>query len=320
MKRKIIITEPLPAEKIEYLENEAEKLGFRILYAPGESVNEDTLKEAEIFFGIYNPKLEIPQNLKWICLPTAGINGYTQIDGIKSGRCILSSSSGAYGVTISEHIITLVLMMMRRIPEYQNDRNLNIWRNDRKLKSIYGSRITVLGTGDIGTCTAARLKNFEPERIIGISRTGIKKSEFYNEVYPVTMLNSVLPETDLLIMSLPETNETVNIIGEKELELLPEGAMLVNVGRGSAINEAALIRALLSHKLSAAALDVMQHEPLQKDDPMQNVPNLILTPHMAGQRTLKRTVDKIVEMFAADLQNYALGREIIKRINVEKGY
>lgn len=318
MGRNIIVAETLSQEKLGTLTEEAARLGFSVIYKPGNST--EYIEDAEIFFGIYDPGIAVPANLKWICLPTAGINGYTMIERIKSGDCLLSCSSGAYGVTISEHIIMMILMLMRRIPEYLDDQHHGIWRNDRRLRSIYGSRITVLGTGDIGNTTAARLRAFEPEYITGISKTGIRKSCCYDEILPVTELNSILPRTDLLIMALPETEETVGIIGSGQIDLLRDGAMLINVGRGSAIDEKSLIKALESGKLAGAALDVMKHEPVPKDDPLLSAPNLLLTPHMAGQRTLERTVCRVLEMFIEDLKHYAAGEPLAHRVNPERGY
>ncbi len=318
MGRNIIVAEPLSQEKLGALTEEAERLGFSVLYKPGSAA--ENLEDAEIFFGIYDPGVAVPDNLKWICLPTAGVNGYTTIERIKSGDCLLSCSSGAYGVTISEHIIMMILMLMRRIPEYLEDLRHDIWRNDRRLRSIYGSRITVLGTGDIGNTTAARLQAFEPECITGISKTGIRKSCCYNEVLPVTELDSVLSKTDLLIMALPETEETVGIIGSRQIDLLRDGAMLINVGRGSAIDEESLIKALESGKLAGAALDVIRHEPVTKDDPLLSAPNLLLTPHMAGQRTLERTVCRVLDMFTEDLKHYAAGEPLVHRVNPYRGY
>ena len=113
---------------------------------------------------------------------------------------------------------------------------------------------------------------------------------------PREALEEVLPETDILILSLPGTKETRGLLDKAKLALLPDGALLINVGRGSALNEAALERELRAGRLRAA-LDVFEHEPLPEDSPLWGCPNLLITPHVAGNMTLPHTVERIVALF-----------------------
>ena len=121
-------------------------------------------------------------------------------------------------------------------------------------------------------------------------------------------------------MSLPETPETIHIINEERLGLLPENAVIINVGRGSAIDQPALAKALKTGIIAGAALDVLEKEPLPQEDPLNSAPNLIITPHMAGQRTLKRTVDVMFSKFTGDLKRYAEGLPPDNLVNTRRGY
>lgn len=320
MGRLITVSEPLPAEMLSKLKKDAHELGFDVLYETDKKKAEEHLAETEIFFGILNPKSPIPQNLKWLCLPLAGVNDYSSRTEFLNGSCMLSCSSGAYGVTIAEHLVMLTLILLRRMPEYIEDRKERIWRNDRELNSIYGSRVTVLGTGDIGRNYAQRIKPFMPESVTGVSRSGKSECDAFTSIHKVNELDSILPETDILVMSLPETPDTIHILNGERIALLPKNAIIINVGRGSSIDQLALANALKEHVICGAALDVLEKEPLPESDPLNEAPNLIITPHMAGQRTLRRTVEIMFDKFLTDLHRYAANQLPENLVNLNRGY
>jgi phosphoglycerate dehydrogenase-like enzyme len=195
-----------------------------------------------------------------------------------------------------------------------------VWCSPQPQKSLKDCRITVLGTGDIGRCFAQRAKSFEPTNIIGVCRSGKSDSPAFDRVLSVNGLDNILPETDLLVMSLPGTPETENILSRERIGLLPQGAYVVNVGRGSAIDEDALADSLDDGRLAGAALDVFRNEPLPEDSRLWKTKNLLITPHVAGNLTLDYTVDTNVEMFCENLINYAEGHPIKHVIDRNKGY
>ena len=316
----ILISEPLEPNVIETMRRSALKLGFEVRYETRESAVAERIPETEVFFGLYPADIPIPGSLKWICLPSAGINGYTDLPAIRDGRCLLTYSSGAYGITIGEHLVMLVLMLLRRMPEYLADAREGIWRHDRKLRSIYGSRIVILGTGDIGSAFAARARSFGPRSITGISRSGRSSCDCYDRMLAVSELDRVLPEADILVMALPETPDTIHILNRQRIEKLPPQALVVNVGRGSAIDEKALADALRSRRIAGAALDVFETEPLPADDALRGIDSLIITPHMAGQRTLDESVRIITEKFLDDLARYSRGERLLNLADLARGY
>ena len=137
---------------------------------------------------------------------------------------------------------------------------------------------------------------------------------------PTAELDSVLPTADALVMALPSTPETVGILSRERISLLPEHAYVVNVGRGSAIDQQALDDALRAGKLAGAALDVMTPEPLPTDDPLWDCPNIIITPHVSGNMSLGLTCDIDVDMFCGDLERYAAGRPLHNLVDRIRGY
>ena len=125
---------------------------------------------------------------------------------------------------------------------------------------------------------------------------------------------------DALIMSLPATNETIGILSKERIALLPSHAYLINVGRGSAIDQTALVDALNDHRIAGAALDVMLPEPLPADHPLWSCPNTILTPHVSGNLSLGLTCELDIDMFLADLKRYSEGKPLKNFVDRRKGY
>ena len=132
-------------------------------------------------------------------------------------------------------------------------------------------------------------------------------------------LDSVLPETDILIISLPGTAETLHMLDTRRLAMLPDHALIVNVGRGAVIDQQALESELRSGRL-LAALDVFEQEPLPDDDPLWTCPNLLITPHIAGNMTLPYTRRRIVELFLEDFENYCAGKPLARQVDLQRGY
>lgn len=260
-----------------------------------------------------------PASLKWFCSATAGVEDYCREDGLFANPDCLLTNTNCYGVTIAEHIIMVTLMLLRRMPEYIESAKTRDWGAPLPIRSIRGSRFTMLGTGNIGSTAAARLRAMGAERITGVSRSG-RPLEGFDEVRPFGALDDVLAGAEFLIMSLPNTAETAGLLNRERIALLPRGACVVNVGRGNAIDQEALADALNSGRLAGAALDVTVPEPLPKEHPLWNVKNLVLTPHVSGNVSLGYTRDLNVEMFCEDLQNYMAGRPLRGLVDRRRGY
>lgn len=297
----------------------AEKHGFSVRYYQTKADASGHLADCEVLFGHWRSLLKEAPMLKWYCCSYAGVDPYQPPFRFPEG-VLLTNSSGAYGVTISEHIMMVTLMLQRRMLDYAQIVRDRGWTNDLPVRSIQGSRLTLLGTGDIGTTFAQRAKALCPASVTGVNRSGRVPDPVYDRVVPMAELDRVLPETDILVMSLPSTPETVGVLSRERLALLPENAILVNVGRGSAIDQDALMDALNAGRLAGAALDVMTPEPLPADHPLWTTKNLLITPHVAGNMTLGYTCNKTVSMFCDDLENYAEGRPLKHLVDLKRGY
>ena len=321
MRRKMVVVLPvLGSEYCEQISLSAATHGFDVSFFTEAQEALPALADAEVILGQSELLSRNAPKLRWLCTPSAGVNQFLSSDAFAEPNAMLSNSSGAYGVTIAEHIVMVTLELMRRQTEYNEIVSQRAWRRDLPIRSIHGSRITLLGTGDIGREAAVRLRAFSPHSLIGMNRSGRNPGNLFDRVITENELDSVLPDTDLLILSLPDTKDTRGILNAHRLALLPRDAFLVNVGRGSAIDQQALEALLRDGHLSGAALDVFEQEPVPVDSTLWTCPRLLITPHVAGNMTLDYTVEKIIAQFLEDFERYCSGLPPIHLVDRSIGY
>ena len=312
-------TEPKHRQQID---ETAARCGFTVDYftAP-QTVPPEKRGEYEVIYGMPKPsELKDFTALKWFCGSFAGVDAYLDDALYPSPEVMLSNSSGAYGVTIAEHLIMVTLMLLRHEVSYCADAAAHRWGPVQPMRSIIGSTITVLGTGDIGTEFARRAKAMGAASIRGVRRTKKAADPAFDAIYTHDELDGLLPDTDILVMALPATGETKNILSAARIALLPPSAYVVNVGRGSAIDQPALAEALNAGRLAGAALDVFEKEPIPADDPVWTAKNLLITPHISGQMSLGYTRDRNVALFCEDLERYGRGEKPQRLVDRRVGY
>ena len=317
-----IYLEFLTDEHKRQIQKTAEEVGFVPHFFTLEQFEEAKacLQDCEILYA-HSPELlrAAPVGLKWYCCSFAGVDPYCKEPSIfKNPDCVLTNSN-VYGVTIAEHVVMVTLMLLRRMPEYEEVVRSRAWSNQLPIRSIRDNTFTILGTGNIGVNVAERMRGMGAAKIIGLSRSG-RPHPAFDEVHSIADLDKVLPQTKILIMALPGTADTTHILNRQRIALLPSDAYVINVGRGSAIEQEPLIEALNSGALAGAALDVMDPEPLPKEHPLWSARNIILTPHVSGNMTLGYTCDTNVAMFCDDLRNYAAGKPLQGVVDRVRGY
>ena len=265
------------------IEAAAEETGFTPHFFTLDQFEEarDCLQRCEVLYAHSVDLLRAaPASLKWYCCSFAGVDLYCKDPSLFADPDCLLTNSNVYGVTIAEHVVMVTLMLLRRMPEYTEIIRNHSWSNQLPIRSIRDNEFTILGTGDIGWNVAERMRGMGAAKIVGLSRSG-RPHPAFDEVYPISALDEVLPRTKILVMALPGTPETVRILDRRRIALLPADACVINVGRGTAVDQAALADALNSGKLAGAALDVAMNEPLEAGSPLRAFDNCILTPHMA---------------------------------------
>ena len=306
---------------IRQIDAAAAKHGYTVDYYLDGVVPRQHAAEYEILFGAPDPAiLKEMASLKWFCSCFAGVEKYVDDALYPSPDVLLSNSAGAYGVTIAEHIIMVTLMLLRQMLPIGEAVRRREWLPPLPMRSICGANITVLGTGDIGTTFARRAKAMGARSICGVRRTLKGADPAFDRVMTMAELNTVLPDTDILVLALPSTSETAGVLNRERIALLPPHAVVVNVGRGTAVDQEALAEALNTGRIAGAALDVFVPEPLPTDHPLWETKNLLITPHVAGNMSLGYTCDRDVEMFCEDLDNFVAGRPLTHLVNRKLGY
>lgn len=243
--------------------------------------------------------------LGWIQLGSAGTD---QLEGVVPPPHIrMTRAGGVLDVVVAEHALGLVLALYRRIPDAVRIQAQGRWAVPAgRLETVEGKRATILGLGDIGRALATRLL------AMGASVTGVRRSAAGMPgvtVRPPADLDAILPDTDILLGVLPGGAETRGIIGARALGLLPAHAILVNVGRGTSLDQAALAAALHGGRLAGAALDVAEPEPLPEGHPLFACPNLLLTAHVGGRDASQPA--RFARLVEANLARFIAGEPLL---------
>ena len=295
---------------------------YTIRYFHSAEEAQEGIADCEILYG-YLPAdmLKSAENLRWYHAASAGVDTLLH-DSVYAHpeQVILTHSNGSYGITISEYMVMMILMLMRRQIEYNHLQLERTWKNVGSIRSIYGSRIVIVGTGDIGTNLARRVKALGASKVIGLRRTLKAADPAFDTIGTLEHLEEALVGADVLALCVPATSQTNGLLSREIIEKMDPKTFVVNVGRGSAIDQEALTEALKEGRLAGAALDVFTPEPLPSDHPLYDLPNVILTPHVAGNMSLSYTSDINVDIFCRNLERYFHGEELHHVVDRKLGY
>jgi len=284
----------------------------------------EELPDTDIFVGysLRAKQLKDAKKLKWLHSTAAGV-AQLMYPELRDSGILVTNPSGVFSVPMAEHTMGLLLALARNFPDSvrQQDRanwsQQELWDKPQHLAEVNGQVLLIVGYGSIGRELAKRAKAFEM-RVWGVTRSGEGDGEHVERIFPASKLHEALPEADYVVIAAPETAETKHLIGAAELAKMRRGARLINVGRGSLLDEEALIRALESGTLGGAAIDVAQTEPLPGDSPLWKAPNLFITPHTSAlsDRLWKRQTSLLVEL----LERWFDGRDMSNRVDWKRGY
>ena len=310
----ILVAMPTYEEHEIRLKKACPEAAFTFLH--GNRPEREQLENAEIIIGnIPSGDLQYCRNLKFLQLSMAGSDTFA---GKVPENVLLANSSGAYGLAISEHMLGMLLMLTKKLYLYRDNQNEAVWHDEGNVTSIFGSRVLTVGLGDIGGEFAKRCKSLGAYNI-GIRRTMRSCPEFMDEMHTLDELDSLLPSADVVALALPNSEESRHLMNEARLRSMKRGAILLNVGRGSAVDTDALVK-VLNEGLIMAGIDVTDPEPLPKEHPLWHCPGIIITPHISGYYHLRHTQDTIIEIAACNIENYMNGRPIRNLVDRITGY
>jgi phosphoglycerate dehydrogenase-like enzyme len=234
----------------------------------------------------HNGLIETGKKLRFIQSISAGTDQYDK-PALAAAGIRLASAQGANARAVAEHAMALILALARRLPEARDNQAARVWRGmisdlTQREDELGGKTLLIVGLGRIGGRLAQLARAFDM-RVVGFRRDPAAGAGAADEVHTLAELPRFLPAADVVALTCPLTDETRGVIGARALALLPPGAALVNVARGPCVVEADLLAALQAGKLAAAALDCTDPEPPAAESPLWRLPNVLITPHTAGE-------------------------------------
>lgn len=277
------------------------------------------LAQAEVLFCFKPPKNVIARapNLKWCQTTAVGIEHSIYADILQS-QVILTNSRGLNAVQVSEFVLHLILMCAKQGQFCFQMKQKKQWQQVYPIK-LCTKTVGIVGLGSIGSEVARLCKAFGM-RVIATQRSAKRVTQAKNVdiVLPKGQLMELLAESDFVVLALPATPETNKLIGKEQLRAMKSTAYLINIARGSIVDEEALIHALEEKWIAGAALDTFTIEPLPTDSKLWELPNVIISWHIAGRHESDGAV--ATELFCENLRRYLYGKKLLNVIDKEKGY
>ncbi len=313
------ITVLVPVEERHRALLESAAPDCRFLYRSASTITQEEVDQTQIFIG--NPPvhmLHASETLEWMQSNSAGTEPYLA-PGVLHPNTVLTNSTGAYGLAISEHMLGMLLEIFKRLHTYRDAQHRHEWKSQGQVRSIYGSTVLVLGMGDIGGEFAKRVKALGAY-VIGVRRTDTRCPDYADEVHLIADLDELLPRADVVAIAMPGTRETAHLLDRRRIGLMKEGSVLLNVGRGMIIDTEAMCDALESGHLLGVGLDVTDPEPLPEDHRLWDIPSAVITPHISGFFHLQETKERVIRIAAENLKAYCSGKPLRNVVDFSTGY
>ncbi|MBK5255059.1 MAG: D-2-hydroxyacid dehydrogenase [Vicinamibacteria bacterium] len=283
------------------------------------------LAEADVLFDFdHTNDADLPElapRVRWIQASSAGIGQFVARRRYheRMKGTVFTTASGVHAVPLAEFCALALLAFSRglfRIHELQGRKHWERFAGT----DLIGRTVVIFGHGAIG-CEVGRIARAFGMKAIGVKRSvsgGDPAAHHVDELHPASSFRTLLPRAEFLVLAAPHTGETEGVLGREELNLMPEGAVLVNIGRGALVDEEALIDALRTKHLGGAVLDVFATEPLPIDSPLWTMPNVLVSPHSAS--TSDRENGRLTELFCENLGRFLRGEPLRNVLDVERLY
>jgi phosphoglycerate dehydrogenase-like enzyme len=295
-------------------------IAARVASADVEVVESDSSQGLDAAFG-WEPDvdavlatLRAHPTLPWVHMRWAGIPR-ALLEGMAPYPAVLTNGSGAHGPAMAESVLGMILAHYKQHADLRTRQQRAEWA-PRYLPELRGETAGVIGLGDLGGAIAGALT------ALGVHVLGVRRqprpTANVEQVFGPDQLDELLPRLDILVLAAPLTGETERLMGAARLARLPRGALLVNVGRGQLVDEAALVDALRSGQLGGAALDVFEVEPLPTSSPLWSLPNVFISPHTAD--TTQASEERGLVIFLDNLERFRRGAPLRNVVDRTLGY
>jgi len=296
---------------------------------------EEQLGEMEVLYTRQAlPEPEQVPNLRWIQFHWSGIDDFVDHSLLRSDM-IVTTLSGAAVPQMAEFALTMMMSLGRHMPNMMQDQREKIWADNKftrfRPQELRGSTVGIVGYGNIGReiaricqalgaqvlATKRDLKTLDAGGYV-LEGLGDSQADIPERLYPPQALPSMASECDFLVLTVPLTPETRGLVNEKVFESMKDTAYLIDVSRGGVVDQGALVEALREGTIAGAALDVYPVEPLPESSPLWELPNVILSPHVAG--TSGQYLERAADLFAENLRRYVANEPLLNRYDSKRGY
>jgi phosphoglycerate dehydrogenase-like enzyme len=280
------------------------------------------LPDTDIFvgFNLLPKQLAVARKLKWIHITSAGVSQLMRPD-VQARGVVITNARGIHAIPRAEHTMGAMLALARKFPDTVHYQDAKEWAQEPIWQSrpseLHGATLLIVGFGTIGGEIARRARAFGM-RVEAVTRSGRGDATLADKIYPSTELLQALPRADYIVLAAPDTPETQRMIGVRELKAMKPTAYLLNIGRGSLVDESALIDALRQNAIAGAALDVMEKEPLPQESPLWQMKNVFISPHISAVSEL--LWPRQTELLIENLERWFSGRELRNIVDIARGY
>ena len=283
---------------------------------------EAEIADTDVLYGFPGPEvIAKAERLRWIQSPGAGVDWVARVPGlVENDAIVVTNTRGAHAPSIAEHVFGLMLAHTRGIPQalaWQRERYWGRAEGYRALREVKASTMGIIGFGAIGRAIARRALAFEMS-VIALDAHPVEPGPELDEVLTADRLPELLGNSDVVVVTVPYSASTHHLLNGDNLRLMREDAYLIVISRGGIVEEEALAALMTSGHLAGAALDVTDVEPLPADSPLWAIPNLIITPHLAGASGPKER--RCVEILRENMVRFAAGDELVNVVDKRRGY
>jgi phosphoglycerate dehydrogenase-like enzyme len=277
------------------------------------------LADAEVMLDVDPPSapeiVQLAPRLCWIQSSSSGVGDWLRRLKLVETPIVVTNAAGMHARPLAEYVVFAMLYFSRRWPRMAAEQRAHHWERCA-IDTLEGKTVGLIGLGNVGQMVARLARPFGM-RVVGVRRSPAAVDSV-DQVYPATELTQVLRQSDYLVLCVPSTSETVGMIGAAQLTELKPDAVLINIARGTIVDEHALVEALRAGRLGGAALDVVSREPLATESPLWDLPNVLVTPH--SMSTASTENEWLTDLFCDNLRRYLKGEPLRNQVDKLRGY
>ena len=265
--------------------------------------------------GLLEPAWSAAEDLRWIHSASAGVDGLLFPELTRSD-VVVTNARGVFDEAMAEYVIALILLFSKGLLGVLERQRRHEWEH-RDTEMLKGKRLLIVGVGSIGRAIGRRAGEFGMF-VRGVASTARGGDDVFRAIHGADELADAAKWADHVVGVLPKTAHTHHAFDETVFDAMKPTARFINVGRGSTLDEPALITAIREGRLAGAALDVFEEEPLAPDSPLWDLPGVVVSPHMSGDFAGWRQA--LVELFVENLRRYLTGEPLRNVVDKERGY